>query len=376
VLDALVDYYTRQKANQGGAFLTSHLTDAMVEDARALLADFLNAPRSDEIVFGPNMTTLNFAFSRAFAQTLPDDAEIVVTRMDHDANVAPWLAVARDRNLTLKWVDFDPQSATLDMGSLEAALSEKTKVVAAVHASNALGTINPVRQIADMAHSVGALFVMDAVQSVPHIPIDVQQIGCDVLLCSAYKFFGPHIGVMVARYDLLSDLPAYKVRPSSDAAPFRWETGTPSFETIAATAAAVRYIESLATDRPLSGYEGRRLRLKQAMHNLQEYEQTLAEHLIKGLQAIPGVKISGITDPAKFNQRVPTVVFVKEGYTPLQVAQHFARHHIYVWDGNYYAVEVMARLGHTEHGMVRVGPVHYNTHEEIDTLLNVLNDMP
>jgi selenocysteine lyase/cysteine desulfurase len=262
------------------------------------------------------------------------------------------------------------------MNSLEAAISEKTKVVATVHASNALGTINPVKQIADMAHTVGAVFVMDAVQSAPHVPIDVQQVGCDVLLCSAYKFFGPHIGIMYARYDLLADLPAYKVRPSKDVPPYRWETGTPSFETIAATAEAVRYIESLASDRPVNGaYEGRRLRLKQAMHNLQDYEGTLAKHLIGGLQSIPGITIAGITDEADFHQRVPTVIFVKDGHTPTEIAEHLAKNHIYVWDGNYYAVEVMARLGRSDTGMVRVGPVHYNTIEEIDTLLNVLNDM-
>lgn len=187
VIDAVVDYYTRMNANQGGVFTGSRATDAMLDEARDLLADFLNAPRAEEIVFGPNMTTLNFAFSRALARTLPDDAEIVVTCMDHDANVAPWMAVAEDRDLTMRRVDFDPEAGTLDMNSLEAAITEKTKVVAAVHASNALGTINPVRQIAEMAHAAGALFVMDAVQSAPHVPLDVQAIGCDVLLCSAYK---------------------------------------------------------------------------------------------------------------------------------------------------------------------------------------------
>jgi cysteine desulfurase family protein (TIGR01976 family) len=347
----------------------------MVNEARQIMADFLNAPRPEEIVFGPNMTTLNFAFSRALAQTLSDDAEIVVTKMDHDANVSPWLAVARDRNLPLKWVDFDPESGTLDMQSLEAAITPKTRIVAAVHASNALGTINPVHQIAEKAHAVGALFVMDAVQSAPHVPIDVQKIGCDVLLCSAYKFFGPHIGIMYARYDLLADLPAYKVRPSKDVPPYRWETGTPSFETIAATAEAVRYIESFASVRPVVGYEGRPLRLKQAMHNLQDYETILAKQLIKGLQTIPSITIAGITDDDKYHQRVPTVIFSKDGHTPTEIAQQLADQHVYVWNGDYYAVEVMARLGRSDEGMVRVGPVHYNTVEEIDKLLNILNDM-
>lgn len=375
VIDAVSEYYRTMNANQGGAFATSRATDAMVQEAREIAADFLNAPRADEIVFGANMTTLNFAFSRALARTLPDDTEIVLTRMDHDANVSPWLAVARDRGFPVKWVDFDPESATLDLASLEAALTEKTRVVAAVHASNALGTINPVKQIADMAHAAGAIFVMDAVQSAPHVALDVQQIGCDVLLCSAYKFFGPHIGVMWARYDLLESLPAYKVRPSYDKPPFRWETGTPSFETISGTAEAIRYLESVGGNQQIAGYEGRRLRLKQAFATMNEYETQLAEHLIKGLQAIPGVRITGITDMTRMHDRVATVIFSKDGYHPDEVAQHLANQQIFVWSGNYYAVEVMARLGRTDTGLVRVGAAHYNTIAELDQFLNGVADL-
>lgn len=373
VMDAVVNYYTTMNANQGGFFPSSIATDELMQDAREVMADMLCAPSPDEIVFGPNMTTLNFAFSRALANTLPDDSEIILTRMDHDANVSPWLAVARDRNFTVKWVDFDPEAGTLDMNSLESALSEKTQVVAAVHASNALGTINPVQQIAEMAHSVDALFVMDAVQSAPHVPIDVTKIGCDILLCSAYKFFGPHIGIMWGRYDLLEKLPAYKVRPSKDKTPYRWETGTPSFETIGATAEAVRYLESMAGDEvSVEGYEGRRARLKQAFANMQVYERQLAEKMVTGLQDISGVTIAGITDTDQFDQRVATVIFVKDGYTADEVAQHLTKHNIFAWSGDYYAVEVMARLGREDSGMVRVGAVHYNTMEEIDKMLNVI----
>lgn len=374
VMDAVVEYYTTMNANQGGAFATSRATDAMVAESRAIVADMLCAPRAEEIVFGANMTTLNFAFSRALAQTLPDDAEIVLTRMDHDANVSPWLMVARDRNLTVEWVDFDPEAGTLNLDTLAAALSPKTKVVAAVHASNALGTINPAKQIAEMAHSVGALYVMDAVQSAPHVAIDVAEIGCDILLCSAYKFFGPHVGIMWGRYDLLESLPAYKVRPSHDETPFRWETGTPSFETIHGTAASVRYLESLAGDsnEPIGNYTGRRLRLKQAFANMQAYELQLAEKLITGLQAIKGVTIAGITDMDKLEQRVATVAFVKEGKHPDEIAQKLADQNIFVWSGNYYAVEVMKRLGRESDGMVRVGAVHYNTMDEIDAFLNAV----
>lgn len=377
VMDAVVEYYTTMNANQGGAFPTSRATDAMLEESRAVVADMLCAPSPNEIVFGANMTTLNFAFSRALSHILPDDSEIILTRMDHDANVSPWLRVAEDRNLSVKWVDFDPETAMLKLESLEAALSPKTKVVATVHASNALGTINPAKKIAELAHSVGALYVMDAVQSAPHVAIDVNEIGCDILLCSAYKFFGPHVGIMWGRYDLLERLPAYKVRPSHDETPFRWETGTPSFETIHGTAAAVRYLESLAGDSTaqIGNYTGRRLRLKQAFANMQEYEMQLAEKLIKGLQAIKGVSIAGITDMDKLDQRVATVAFVKEGKHPDEIAGKLAEQNIFVWSGNYYAVEVMKRLGRENDGMVRVGAVHYNTMDEIDAFLNAVESI-
>lgn len=377
VIDAVVAYYKYINANQGGAFATSKATDQMLHESREIVRDLFIAPRVEEIVFGPSMTALNFTLSRAIAKTLPQDSEIVVTRMDHDANVAPWLTIAEDNNWTVRWVDFDPEEGTLNLDTLESAVNNKTKIVAAVHASNALGTINPVEKIAEIAHSVGAYFVMDAVQSAPHVPIDVQKIGCDFLLCSAYKFFGPHIGIMWGKYDLLQSLPAYKVRPSKDVTPFRWENGTPSFETIAGTAESIRYLESLRGDNPkmIEGYGGRQLHLKQAFHTMQSYEMQLAERLISGLQAINGVTIAGITDTDKVKDRVATVAFVKDGHTPKAIAEHLAQQQIFVWAGDYYAVEVMNRLGRQDKGMVRVGAVHYNTIEEIDTFLNVIDSL-
>lgn len=356
VINAVTHYYTTMNANSGGEFATSQRSDAMVVHVRKQVAKFLNAPRYDEIVFGPNMTTLNFALSRAIAQTLNAGDEIVLTRMDHDANVSPWLRIAQDRGLTVRWVDIRASDCTLDLDSLEAALSEKTKLVATVHASNAVGTINPVSRVAAMAHAAGAYYVVDAVQSAPHVPLDVQAIGCDFLLCSAYKFFGPHIGVMWGKYDLLASLPAYKVRPSKDVPPYRWETGTPSFETIAAVGGAMDYLDSIGG---IAGFI--------------DYERELAKHLLDVLQAKAGVKIYGITDQSYLAHRVPTVVFTLDDYTPEQVAQHLAKYDIYVWNGNYYAVEIMNRLGHSEHGMVRVGLAHYNTHEEIERFREVLN---
>lgn len=355
VISAITEYFTRMNANSGGVFPTSERSDSMVRSVRAKVARFLNAPRSDEIVFGANMTTLNFALSRALATAFSPGDEIVLTRMDHDANVAPWLRVAAERGMTVKWVDIREADCTLDLDTLEAALSARTKIVATVHASNAVGTINPVGRIAEMAHAAGALHVVDAVQSAPHIPIDVQGIGCDFLLCSAYKFFGPHVGIMWGRYDLLESLPAYKVRPSKDKPPYRWETGTPAFELIAGVGAAVDYIE----------FAG-------GMKKIGEYERELTAHLIEMLLGFPEIHIAGIVDPARLHERVPTVVFTHDRFTAEQVARRLADEGIYVWDGNYYAVEIMERLGHAEHGMVRVGLAHYNTHAEIDRLETAL----
>lgn len=374
VIDAVSNYYLTMNANSGGAFATSRDSDVMVESVRAKLAAFLNAPSPHEIVLGPNMTTLNFGLSRAIAQTLIPGDEILLTRMDHDANVAPWLRIAQDRSLTVRFADIRTEDCTLDLSSLEANLSDRTRVVATVHASNAVGTINPVRYIAEMAHAVGAYYVVDAVQSAPHVLIDVQAIGCDFLLCSAYKFFGPHAGVMWGREDLLEVLPAYKVRPSKDKPPYRWETGTPAFELIAGVGAAVDYIASLSGRDVAEGTSIDRSQVISAMDNLQQYERELTAHLIDGLLALPGIEISGITDRSRLSERVPTVVFVREGYTSAQVAEFLAARDIFVWDGNYYAVEIMNRLGRHD-GMVRVGLAHYNTHDEINRLLTALRQL-
>lgn len=360
VIDAVTDYWTHMNANSGGAFRTSVDSDAMVRSVRQKLAAFVNAPRADEIVIGANMTTLNFALSRALAKTLSPGDEIILTHMDHDANVAPWLRIAEDGDLAVRWINLQRDDGTLDLASFDAALSPRTRIVATVHASNALGTINPVAEIARRAHAVGALHVVDAVQSAPHLALDVQAIGCDFLLCSAYKFFGPHQGVLWGRYELLAGLPAYKVRPSKDVPPYRWETGTPAYELIAGIGAALDYLASLGEGETL------RARLTSAFVRMGAHERELSDHLLDVLEETPGVHIAGITDRARLSERVPTVVFTLDGFTPEQVAAHLAAEGIYVWDGNYYAVEVMKALGREREGMVRVGPAHYNTHAEID----------
>lgn len=367
VIDAVSGYFEHNNANSGGVFATSMDSDAMVTATREKLALFLNAPRADEIVLGPNMTTLNFSLSRAIAQTLNPGDEIVLTRMDHDANVSPWLRIAQDRGLVVKFVELRREDCTLDLNTLEAALTEKTKLVATVHASNAVGTVNPVAQIAGMAHAAGAYHVVDAVQSAPHVSIDVQAIGCDFLLCSAYKYFGPHVGVMWGRYDLLASLPAYKVRPSKDVPPNRWETGTPAFELYAGTGACIDYLASLSGSDTTT-----RASLVTAYERMADYERELAGHLLDVLARFPAVHIAGITDASRLAERVPTVVFSVDGMKPSEVAEHMAGHGIFVWDGNYYAVEIMRALDKPE-GMVRVGLAHYNTHEEIDRFAEALD---
>ena len=377
VMEAVTHYYLTMNANSGGLFATSQRNDDMARQTRQRVAEFLNAPSASEIVIGPNMTTLNFSLSRALASILSPGDEVIVTRMDHDANVSPWTLVARDHELKVKWVDIDPVDCTLDMGSLEEALSVRTKVVATVHASNAVGTINPVAQIAGMAKAVGAWHVVDAVQSAPHEPIDVQEIGCDFLLCSSYKFYGPHLGIMWGREGLLNSLPAYKVRPAKDLAPNRWENGTPSYETWNGLRACMDYWEQIgrqygAADLPQ--YQGARLRMKRALLAVQDYERVLVTELIEGLRAIRGVTIAGIVEPDRVSLRVPTVAMVKDGKSPDEIAAILAAENVYVWSGDYYAVEIMERLKRPQ-GMVRIGIGQYNTRDEIQRVLNLIESI-
>ncbi|MCY4525472.1 MAG: cysteine desulfurase-like protein [Anaerolineaceae bacterium] len=374
VIDAVGNYYRSMNANAGGLFSTSRRTYLMVSEVRAAMADFLNAPSDQEIVFGPNMTTLCFALARSLAQTLQPGDEIVLTRMDHDANVEPWRRVAARHGLVVRMVDFVQPECLLDMDSLEAALGDRTRIVATAHASNAAGSVNPVRQIASMAHAAGALYVVDAVQSAPHVPLDVQQIDCDFLLCSAYKFYGPHVGVLWGREDLLAQLPVDKVRPAKDLPPWRWETGTASFETLAGLGATIEYLDGIGRqqgDRHASRFarlSGRRQRLKSAMAALSIYERDLCRKLIAMLQRIPGLEVFGVTDPQSLDMSVPTVIFTLAGHNPADVAMRLGEQGIFVWSGDYYAQELMERLGHGAQGMVRVGLAQYNTMDEVQRL--------
>ena len=374
VIDAVSGYLSNDNANHGGAFATSQRSDAMLQDAHQAMADMLGAASADAIVFGANMTTLTFAVSRALGRELKPGDEIVITQLDHDANVAPWLLLARDTGAVIRWVDIREEDVTLDMASFEAAITDKTKIVAAGYASNAVGTINDVKTIVDMAHAARALAYIDAVQYAPHGPTDVEALGCDFLVCSAYKFFGPHVGILYGRLDRLERLSAYKVRPADDRPPYKFETGTLNHEGIAGTRAAVEYLAQISSVQYQTS--NRRERVVAGMAAIKEYEQMLSARLISGLGRIKGLKIWGITDPARLDRRVPTVSFTLAGHSPREVAEHLGRRGIFVWDGNYYALAVMERLGlEPTGGMVRVGPVHYNTVEEIDRLVNELETL-
>jgi len=381
VIDAMSYYLTHTNANHGGVFRTSRESDALLHAAHEAMADLLNAASPSEIVFGPNMTTLTFAMSRAIGRDLKEGDEILITRLDHDANRAPWQALA-EKGAVIKEVDFDPLDCTLRLDDLQSKLSPRTKLVAVGYASNAVGTINPIAEIAQMAHRSGALLWVDAVHYVPHGPVDVQALGCDFLVCSPYKFFGPHSGVLWGRLDLLESLRAYKVRPAGNGAPDKFETGTQVHEAQAGVLAAVDYLADLGVqaadtaEGQFSGFTGRSLALKRAMVAIRSYERELFTAFAEGLLAIPGLTFYGIREPDRFGLRTPTAAFRIEGRHPDEVAEHLARRGVYVWSGNFYAIAVTERLGlEGRGGVVRAGLAHYNTREEVDYCLACLREM-
>lgn len=376
-------YLVKTNANHGGSFATSRASDAMVDEARAAAADFINASRPEEIVFGPNMTTLTFNISRSLAKLFQPGDSLVVTRLDHDANIAPWLRLAAERGVEVLWVDFDPETGMLDLESYQRALEQQPKLVALGYASNALGTINPLLKMTRLARQAGAWVYVDAVQYAPHGPIDVQELGVDFLVFSIYKVFGPHAGVLYGRYDLLNELDAYRVRPAPALPPGKFETGTPSFEAIAGTLGAIEYLEWLGNtfggewlERYAGEFTGRRLALKQAMAAIRSHEMTLSRALLETLDSLPGVRIYGPNSADTIERRVPTFAFRIEGYSPKAVAEWLGEARIYVWDGNFYAQAVTERLGLEDRGgLVRVGAVHYNTVEEIEQLGEKLREI-
>jgi cysteine desulfurase family protein (TIGR01976 family) len=373
VIDAMARYLTECNANHGGAFATSVESDAVLAEAHRAAADLLNALSPDEVVFGANMTTLTFHLSRSLARTWKAGDEVVVTRLDHDANVSPWVLAARDAGATVKFVDLRPDDCTLDEDDLARQVGPRTRLLALGCASNAVGSVNAVKRAADLAHAHGATIFLDAVHYAPHGPIDVQDWGCDFLACSAYKFFGPHVGILWGRRELLEGLPAYKVRPAANSLPDKWMTGTQNHEGIAGVTAAVDYLAGLAGP---DGPDDRHSRLRAAMSSIWEYETTLSARLLRGLAERPRFKVWGITDPSRLDRRVPTVSITAADRTPQQMAEHLAARQIYAWHGNFYALELTERLGLEERGgLLRLGLVHYNTPDEVDRLLQSLDEL-
>jgi len=366
VITAIADYLRTSNSNLGGRFVTSAQTGELVLRTRIALAEFIHAREPQEIVFGQNMTSLTFALSRSLARTWPVDSEIIVTSLDHDANIAPWRLAAAERGVTVKTWEVRKQTCSLDLKDLQPLLNKRTALIAVTLASNASGSHVDVRGVAELAKSVQAKVFVDAVHFAPHGRIDVQSLDCDFLVCSAYKFFGPHIGVLWGRKELLSHLESFKVRPAANQPPGKWETGTQSFENIAGTLGALGYMRDLAAAVNQTS-------LADAMELIRNYEYTLSRHFLAGVARIPRITLYGIADPLKAMLRTPTFALRVEGVRPDLLAQNLGDNGIFVWSGDFYAVDLISRLGLDESGgVVRVGFVHYNTAREVDRVLDAL----
>jgi cysteine desulfurase family protein (TIGR01976 family) len=368
VIDAVSGYYLESNANHGGAFATSERSDAIIEDAHAALGDLLGVG-GDEITLGPNMTTLTFHVSRSIGATLRPGDEIVISGLDHQANVDPWIAAARDGEAIVRTWEPDLTDCTLGLDRLDELLNERTRLVAIGWASNAVGTINPIREIAERVHRAGAWLYVDAVHAAPHLALDARAVDADFVACSVYKFFGPHLGALYGRRQIMDSLPVYKVRPASN----RFETGTGNHEGDAGAAAAVEYLADLGVrygDAPAGG--SRRERVVAGMHAIRAYELDLYRHLAARLASLRGVRILGLTAEADMDRRTPTAAITIEGVTPHAAAEQLGRQGIAVWDGDFYATGLIERLGLARDGVLRIGLTHYNTRVEVDRLIDEL----
>lgn len=373
VIDAISDYLKHANANTCGAYLTSRRTNQVIADARAAMADFFGCD-ADEVVFGFNMTSLTFAMSRAIGRELKAGDEIVLTLLDHDANFSPWHAL-EERGVVIRRVAFREGDCTLDMQDLARQINSRTKVVAVGYASNAVGTINDVKEVVRLAHAAGALAYIDAVHYAPHGPIDVRALDCDFLVCSSYKFFGPHMGVLYGKREHLKKLQPYKVRANTNEIPNCWEWGTLNHECITGITACVEYIASVGR-RLNSVVTSRRAAILAAYGEIVKYERGLCERLMQGLTSMPSVKVYGITDPAKFDHRCPTIALRAHGHTPLELATKLGDRGFFTWDGNYYALNLTEQLDvEKDGGFLRIGLFHYNTVEEVDRLLAALREI-
>ncbi|MEP6470027.1 MAG: cysteine desulfurase-like protein [Chloroflexota bacterium] len=376
-IDAVADYLLHHDANQGGQFATSLETNAMLAEVRQATADFLGAHAPEEIVFGPNMTTLTFAMSRAIGRELGPGDEVVLSRLDHDANVAPWVAVAEEHGVTVRWIDVRTEDCTLELDPLGSLIGERTRLVAVGLASNAVGTLNDVGRVIEVAHAFGALVFVDAVHAAPHVPIDVAALHADFLVCSPYKFFAPHLGVLYGRRELLERLAAYRTRPAGEALPGKWEPGTQPHELLAGLLGTFEYLAQLGRAYGgASSDDDRRTALRSAMSAIHAHERELTGPLLEGLAAVPGLTVHGIRKASRAGERVPTVAISLRGHLPEAVARHLADAGINAWHGSMYAPDLMRALGLDDAGgVVRIGLLHYNTAQEIERLVAGLSQL-
>lgn len=365
----------------GAAHVTSRESDAILSRAHRTFADFLGAADPETICFGANMTTITLAVSRILAKQWSAGDEILVCRLDHDANFTPWILAAEDAGVRVRKIDLKPDDWTVDLDDFQSKLNERTRLVAVGFASNATGTINPVQQIVQATKSVGALSYIDAVHYAPHGRINVEQLGCDFLVCSAYKFFGPHVGILYGRRPLLEDIRPYKLRPSTDDLPGKWMTGTQNHEGIAGAAAAVEYLASLGfngDDGQGSGDStdaSRSDRLDRAFRRISEYEQSLSREFLSGASGIRGLTIHGITDPDRLKERVPTFSMTSDEWNPADATVRLAEQGIFAWAGNHYALPFTEAAGLEPDGTLRIGALHYSTVEEVQRVTDALRRM-
>jgi len=376
VIEAVSDYLAHKNANHSGLFATAEESDFLLDQSHVAAAALLNAASPNEVSFGQNMTSLTFAFSRALSKTWKAGDEIIVTLLDHDANVSPWVLAARDAGVKVHYVRFHPEDCTLDLADFRSKLSANTKLVAVGCASNSVGSINPLETIIKEAHAVGAKVFLDAVHYAPHALPDVQLWQCDFMACSAYKFFGPHVGILWGRQHLMEELAAYKVRPAPNSLPGKWMTGTQNHEGIAGTKAAIEYLAdvgSIVGGTSFASQASLRQKLKTAYDAISNYERQLCDKLLDGLLGNAAIRVYGITDPAKRSQRFATVSFTHSKHSPEHIARELGKQGLFVWHGNYYALNLSEQLGLEPKGMVRIGLVHYNTSDEVTRLLTALD---
>jgi len=372
VIEAIAGHLRHGISNTHGAFPASEETDAVISEARGAAAD-LTGGDPGEIVFGPNATTLLLHLSRSFGKTIGPGDEVMVTKLDHDANVRPWILAAQDAGATVRWVDVRDEDVTLDLDSFDAALTDRTRLVAFTLASNAVGTIPPAAELIRRAHDAGALVAVDGVHRAQHGLLDLHGLDADILACSPYKFFGPHLGVLAVRRELLETWTPYKLRPAPDSAPERWETGTQNHEGLAGMIAAITYLAELGRTYGEPSDDSRRAGIEAAFGAIAEHERDLAERFLDGVEYLPQVRLWGIEHPARLDERTPTFAVRVGDQEPLKTAAELARRGIYVWDGHYYAITIMERLGLLDTGgAVRIGFCHYHSDDDVDRVLEAL----